>query len=107
MVRVVLGRTGRRRSLGGLLAAAGVSATVVFSVGAPPASANVADVPCTTPALIAAIAGAPSGATLILPAECTYVLTSPYLLQATGLPPIAQHPLTIIGNGATIERVSE
>ena len=54
------------------------------------------EVPCSTPALVSAVSGAASGATLSLAQGCTYVLTS-------ALPTVAQD-LTINGNGATLHR---
>ena len=53
-------------------------------------------VPCTTPALISAVASATSGEKLRLAARCTYQLTAPLPAIHTGL--------TIAGSGATLER---
>ena len=65
--------------------------------GATPAAAAAAtQVPCSTPALISAISGAASGATLSLASGCTYVLTA-------GLPTVSKD-LTINGHGDTLER---
>jgi len=54
------------------------------------------DVPCSVAALVSAMSGAASGATLSLAAGCRYRLTA-------ALPVVAQD-LTILGNEATVER---
>jgi predicted outer membrane repeat protein len=56
------------------------------------------DVPCSAPALTAAIKGASGGETLSLAPLCSYGLTA-------ALPPIVEN-LTINGNHATIERAA-
>ena len=87
---------GRKMTAAGV-AAAGVAA--VLASGAMPAAAaaaTVTRVPCSTPALVSAISGAASGATLSLARGCTYVLTA-------ALPTVSQD-LTINGNGDTLER---
>lgn len=63
---------------------------------AKPAPARV-NVPCDASALAAALATAHSGETLILAGGCTYQLTA-------ALPNINDTNLTILGNGATLER---
>jgi hypothetical protein len=75
--------------------AAGAAAVLAGGV-MPAAAAAVTEVPCSTPALVSAVSGAASGATLSLAQGCTYVLTS-------ALPTVAQD-LTINGNGATLHR---
>jgi len=62
----------------------------------PAAAAAVTEVPCSTLALVSAVSGAASGATLSLAQGCTYVL-------ASALPAVGQD-LTINGNGATLRR---
>src|ERR1700733_13259345 len=81
--------------MGRKMAAAGVAA-VLASGAMPAAAATVTRVPCGTPALVSAISGAASGATLSLARGCTYVLTA-------ALPTVSQD-LTINGNGATLRR---
>jgi hypothetical protein len=78
-----------------VLAAAGAAAILAGGV-MPAAAAAVTEVPCNTPALVSAVSGAASGATLSLAEGCTYVLTA-------ALPTVAQD-LTINGNGATLHR---
>jgi hypothetical protein len=80
------------------MAAAGAAAAVVAAVltGMPAAAGTVTQVSCSTPALVSAVSGAASGATLSLAKGCTYVLTA-------ALPTVAQD-LTIDGNGATLHR---
>ncbi len=85
---------GRKMTAAGV-AAAGVAA-VLASGAMPAAAATVTRVPCSTPALVSAISGAASGATLSLARGCTYVLTA-------ALPTVSQD-LTINGNGDTLER---
>jgi hypothetical protein len=63
---------------------------------AKPVHGGIVSVPCRTPALISAIAGASSGEKLHLAFRCTYQLTAP-------LPDI-DTALTITGSGATLER---
>jgi len=79
-------------------AAAVLAGGVISAAGGvtPAAAAAVTEVPCSTPALVSAVSGAASGATLSLAQGCTYVLTS-------ALPTVAQD-LTINGNGATLHR---
>jgi hypothetical protein len=78
-----------------VMAAAGAAAVLAGGV-MPAAAAAVTEVPCSTPALVSAVSGAASGATLSLAEGCTYVLTS-------ALPAVAED-LTIDGNGATLHR---
>jgi hypothetical protein len=84
--------------LGRKMAAAGAAAAAVAAVltGMSAAAATVTQVSCSTPALVSAVSGAASGATLSLAKGCTYVLTA-------ALPTVAQD-LTINGNGATLHR---
>jgi predicted outer membrane repeat protein len=72
---------------GGMMPAAAATAT---------AAAAATSVPCSTSALVKAVSGAASGATLSLARRCTYVLTA-------ALPTVAQD-LIIDGNGATLHR---
>src|SRR4029077_313005 len=78
-----------------VMAAAGTTAVLAGGV-MPAAAAAVTELPCSPPALVSAVSGAASGATLSLAPGCTYVLTS-------ALPTVAQD-LTINGNGATLHR---
>jgi hypothetical protein len=80
-------------------AAAIAGAGAVLAAPGPAARAAATQqttVPCSVRALSAAIAAAASGTTLELPDKCTYRL-------ATALPAVGT-PLTIAGNGSTIER---
>jgi hypothetical protein len=79
-------------------AAAGLAATVVLSAVQPALAVPALGVivPCQSPALAAAIAGATSDETLSLAQSCRYVLT-------VALPAIKDN-LTIEGNGAVLER---
>ena len=72
-------------------AAAAATATVTVTV-----TVTVTRVRCSSPALVSAVSGAASGATLSLAKRCTYVLTA-------ALPTVAQD-LTIDGNRATLRR---
>jgi hypothetical protein len=56
----------------------------------------VVSVPCTAPALRAAISGSSAGDTLNLATGCTYVLVSAL--------PVISHDLTIGGDDATLQR---
>jgi predicted outer membrane repeat protein len=87
----------------GNMTAASITAVVALGVmaAAGPAPAQAAQdapvrVPCNSAALARVVTGAASGATLSLAPGCHYVLTA-------GLPMVTQD-LTIIGNGATLNR---
>jgi hypothetical protein len=84
--------------MGRKMAAAAVGAAAAAAVlpGMSAAAATVTPVSCSTPALVRAVSGSASGATLSLAKGCTYVLTA-------ALPTVAQD-LTIDGNGATLHR---
>jgi hypothetical protein len=86
--------------MGRKMAAAGAAAVGVAAAltGMSAAAAPVTQVSCSTRALVSAVSGAASGATLSLARGCTYVLTA-------ALPTVAQD-LTINGNGATLHRSS-
>ncbi|MFD9414303.1 right-handed parallel beta-helix repeat-containing protein [Streptomyces goshikiensis] len=87
-------------------------AALVLSLTGPHASAESASdrqggsvrVPCSTASLISAIQTANSltGSRLALASQCTYHLTTAYAGQ-DGLPAITKR-ITILGNGATIQR---
>jgi predicted outer membrane repeat protein len=82
-----------------VVAAAGVTAVLAGRMMQPAAGATtVTSVRCKTSALVHALSGAASGATLNLAKGCTYVLTA-------ALPTVAEN-LTINGNGATLLRSS-
>ena len=85
---------GRKMAVMATAGAAAVLAGVVMPAAA--RAATVTPVSCSTPALVSAVSGAASGATLSLAKGCTYVLTA-------ALPTVAQD-LTINGNNATLKR---
>src|ERR1700733_9642875 len=85
---------GRKMAVMATAGAAAVLAGVMMPAAA--GAATVTPVSCSTPALVSAVSGAASGATLSLAKGCTYVLTA-------ALPTVAQD-LTINGNGATLRR---
>ena len=101
----------RRPAAGLLLVSSGLVATAAV---APPAAA--AQITCTESALIAAINAANSNAdesTIELASGCVYTFTSPitsgdfaFWYGPAALPAIASS-ITIMGNGATIERVAD
>jgi hypothetical protein len=88
---------------------------LALAFDAPPADAATINVPCTANQLIAAIETAnsngPNPDTIELAADCTYALSSPYVIPGnyaswygpSGLPAIASE-ITVVGNGATIMR---
>ena len=93
---------------------------LALAFDAPPADAATINVPCTTNQLIAAIETAnsngPNRDVIELAPDCTYALSSPYVSLGlagnyaswygpSGLPAIASD-ITVVGNGATIERSS-
>jgi predicted outer membrane repeat protein len=77
---------------------AGPAAGALAAVGlyAVPAEAASTHVPCSATALASAVGSAASGETLSLAPYCTYRLTA-------ALPTVSQN-LTILGNGATLQR---
>jgi predicted outer membrane repeat protein len=84
--------------LRGMANAAVIGGIVTLGLGSAPAAMAqpVVDVTCSSSALAGAMATPADGATLELATGCTYVLTS-------GLPMVT-NTLTIVGNGATLER---
>ena len=85
-----------RRAAAGAVAAGLLAVIAGGAQSALAASRGVLAIPCSAPALTAAISGATSGETLSLATLCRYELTAP-------LPPVLGN-LTIQGNHATIER---
>ena len=106
----------RPRAARRCLALAAVAALVV-GAGALPSSAVTIPVPCSASTLVAAIEAAnadPSLDTIALAPDCVYSFSAPYTSASTNydnwygpsaLPAIGS-PITIEGNGATIERSS-
>jgi hypothetical protein len=88
---------------GSLVATALAGAAVVAT--APVAQARTIIVPCTTPALVNAIntANALGTATVRLPANCTYNITTP-ATATDGLPVITRNITIVGGPGTTIRR---
>ena len=85
-----------RRAAAGAVAAGLLGVAAGGTQSALAAPRGVVAIPCSAPALNAAISGAASGETLSLATLCRYELTAP-------LPPVLGN-LTIQGNHATIER---
>jgi hypothetical protein len=93
--KLMLMRTTARTAAIGAVIVLGSTAAAQGAM-ARPVRGGAVPVPCNTPALISAIAGAGSGEKLHLAFGCTYRLTAPLPDIDTGL--------TIAGFGATLER---
>ena len=92
--RAGLRRNAMRWAAGGAAVTAGVAAALAGASAAVAAPAVTTPVPCSVTLLAAAVAAAPSNATLVLARNCVYRLTA-------GLPIITKN-LTIDGNNATL-----
>jgi predicted outer membrane repeat protein len=90
----IMRTTARAAAIGAVIVLG--STAVAQGAMAKPTPSGIVTVPCNTPALIAALSDPSSGDTLRLAFGCTYLLLAP-------LPDIDTN-LTIMGNGATLER---
>jgi hypothetical protein len=96
-----------RRGVLWALGAAVVTISLLGAASAPASADNARNVDCSAPDLISAVnqADAAGSGTINLASGCTYTFTTPYS-GVSALPVIAglTGPLTINGNGATLQR---